>query len=195
MNGFEFCKLLKSDSRISHIPVLMLSAKSRIEDKIEGAQIGADAYMAKPFDLQLLKLRLAQLINSRKVIFEKYFSDISGANDEFLNSTSLDKEFIQKLFGYINDNLSDSNLSVELLASKLNLSRSQLYRKIKAITGQTVNELIRKIRLERAKQILENGKANVSEVCYKVGFSSPSYFTKCFKANFGILPTEVEPKV
>ena len=195
MNGFEFCKLLKSDSRISHIPVLMLSAKSRIEDKIEGAQIGADAYMTKPFDLQLLKLRLAQLINSRKVIFEKYFSDISGANDEFLNSTSLDKEFIQKLFGYINDNLSDSNLSVELLASKLNLSRSQLYRKIKAITGQTVNELIRKIRLERAKQILENGKANVSEVCYKVGFSSPSYFTKCFKANFGILPTEVESKV
>jgi AraC-like DNA-binding protein len=88
--------------------------------------------------------------------------------------------------------MSDSDLSVELLASELNLSRSQLYRKIKTLTGQTVNEFLRKIRLQKAKQILETGSSNISEVCYKVGFSSPSYFTKCFKAHFGVLPTEIE---
>ncbi|WP_047244877.1 hybrid sensor histidine kinase/response regulator transcription factor [Maribacter thermophilus] len=191
MNGFDFCRIIKSDIRTSHIPLLMLTAKTRIDDRIEGIGYGADAYMVKPFDLRLLKLRISQLITSRKLIFDKYFGKISGAKEN-KNTTSIDKEFIQKVLNYIHENMSDSNLSVELLAEELNLSRSQLYRKIKTLTGQTVNEFMRKIRLQKAKQLLESGSASVSEVCYNVGFSSPSYFTKCFKAHFGILPTEIE---
>ncbi|MBU3012833.1 response regulator [Polaribacter vadi] len=191
MDGFQFCNLIKTDASTSHIPVLMLTARTTIENRIEGIENGADAYMVKPFDLKLLKLRLSQLITSRQLIFDKFFGAISGA-EEKINSNSIDKEFIQKLLDYINDNISDSNLSVEELASQLKLSRSQLYRKIKALTGQTVNEFIRKIRLERAKQILDAGNANISEACFSVGFSSPSYFSKCFKAHFGILPSEIE---
>ena len=168
----------------------MLTAKTRVDDRIEGIGLGADAYMIKPFDMRLLKLRLSQLITSRKLIFDKYFSKISGA-EENANAVPIDKEFIQKVLTYINDNISDPDLNVEALASQLNLSRSQLYRKIKTLTGQTVNQFLRNVRLERAKQILETGSANVSEVCYKVGFSSPSYFTKCFKAHFKVLPTEI----
>ncbi|XMO87635.1 two-component regulator propeller domain-containing protein [Algibacter sp. AS12] len=192
MDGFEFCKQIKTDIKTSHIPLLMLTAKTRIDDRMEGIGFGADAYMVKPFDMRLLKLRLAQLITSRKLIFDKYFGDISGK--EQAGTTSIDKEFIQKVLSYISENMSDSDLSVEVLASQLNLSRSQLYRKIKSLTGQTVNEFLRKIRIQKAKQILETGNSNISEVCYKVGFSSPSYFTKCFKAHFGILPTEVKVK-
>ncbi len=191
MNGFDFCRIIKTDITTSHIPLLMLTAKTRIDDRIEGIGYGADAYMIKPFDMRLLKLRVSQLITSRKLIFDKYFGAISGT-EENKNTTSIDKEFIQKVLSFINENMSDSDLSVELLAAELNLSRSQLYRKIKTLTGQTVNEFLRKIRLQRAKQLLESGSANVSEVCYKVGFSSPSYFTKCFKAHFGMLPTEIE---
>ncbi len=194
MNGFELCRLIKNDIRTSHIPVLMLTAKSHIEDRMEGVGFGADAYMTKPFDMRLLKLKLSQLITSRQLIFDKYFSAISGS-DETGSATSLDKDFIQKVLAFIHENMSDSELSVELLATQLHLSRSQLYRKIKTLTGQTVNEFIRNIRLQKAKQLLEQHQsANISEICYNVGFSSPSYFTKCFKAHFGILPTEIEAK-
>ncbi len=194
MNGFDFCRAIKTDPSTSHIPILMLTAKTSVENRIEGLEIGADAYMVKPFDLKLLKLRLSQLIKSRQMVFDKYFGEISGAKD-LTNTTSLDKEFIQKLLEYINNRISDSNLSVEDLSAELNLSRSQLYRKVKALTGQTVNEFIRRVRLEKAKQIIENGSANISQTCYKVGFATPSYFSKCFKAYFGMLPTEVKVKV
>ncbi|MBU2903269.1 response regulator [Arenibacter algicola] len=192
MDGFEFCKKIKGDMRTSHIPLLMLTAKARIDDRMEGIETGADAYMVKPFDLRLLRLRLSQLITSRQLIFNKYFSVISDVPVN-KNTTSLDKDFIEKVLNYINNNIDDPDLSVEALASHLNLSRSQFYRKIKALTNQTANEFLRKIRIERAKQIIENGNTNISEVCYKVGFSTPSYFTKCFKEHFGILPTEVDP--
>lgn len=191
MDGFEFCKTIKTDSTTSHIPLLMLTAKATIENRIEGLENGADAYMVKPFDLKLLKLRLSQLIQSRQLIFDKYFGAISGTEDQ-ANYSSIDKEFIQKLLAYINENIGNSNLGVEDLASHLNLSRSQLYRKVKALTGKTISEFIRKIRLERAKKILESGNKNISEACYSVGFASPSYFSKCFKAYFGVLPTEVD---
>ena len=191
MNGFEFCKEIKSDLKTSHIPLLMLTSKTTVDDRMEGIGFGADAYMVKPFDMRLLKLRVNQLIISRQLIFDKYFAELSG-KDNITTAASLDKEFIQKVLFYISENISDSDLNVELLASQVNLSRSRLYRKIKAITGQTVSEFLRKIRLQKAKQILEAGNSNISEVCFEVGFSSPSYFTKCFKAHFGILPTDVE---
>lgn len=193
MDGFEFCKRIKTDIKTSHIPLLMLTAKARIDDRIEGIEYGSDAYMTKPFDMRLLTLRLSQLITSRKLIFDKYFGEVSGANEN-THTNSIDKEFINKVLDYIGQNISDSKLNVEQLANELNLSRSQLYRKIKSLTGKTANELIKKVRLERARQILETGSAYINEVGYKVGFSSPSYFTKCFKEHFGVLPTEIEVK-
>lgn len=193
MDGIDFCKIIKSDIRTSHIPILVLSAKSKVDDRMEIIEMGADAHLSKPFDMRLVKLTLEQLIKSRQLIFDKYFGAISGASENE-NATSIDKVFIQKILSYINENISDSNLSVESLASELNLSRSQLYRKVKTLTGQSVNEFLRKIRLQRAKQKLENGSATISEVCYQVGFSSRSYFTKCFKAHFGVLPTDVQVK-
>ncbi|WP_417444336.1 two-component regulator propeller domain-containing protein [Joostella sp.] len=191
MNGFEFCRCIKTDIKTSHIPLLMLTAKAKIEDRIEGIEIGADAYMVKPFDLRLLKLRLSQLITSRQLIFNKYFSAISDLPAN-ANTTSLDKEFIQKALNYINQHIGDSDISVESLASHLNLSRSQVYRKIKALTNQTANEFIRNIRLHKAKVLIQAGNTNISEVSYTVGFSTSSYFTKCFKSYFGVLPTQIE---
>ena len=193
MNGFDFCKKIKSDLSTSHIPLLMLTAKAKIDDRMEGIELGADAYMVKPFDMRLLRLRLSQLITSRQLIFNKYFSRVTDISAN-ISTTSLDKEFIEKVLNYIYDNIDNPDLSVESLASQLNLSRSQFYRKIKALTDQTANEFIRNIRLQKAKEIIENGNTNISEVYYKTGFSSSSYFAKCFKNYFGILPTEVESK-
>ncbi|MBD3662272.1 MAG: helix-turn-helix transcriptional regulator, partial [Arenibacter algicola] len=131
------------------------------------------------------------IIHSRQVLFNKYSNDSNNVQIPG-NSTHLDKKFITKVLGYIAENMSDENLNVEHLADELNLSRSQLYRKIKALTGYSANEFLRKIRLEKAKHMLVNGNESISEVCFKVGFSSPSYFTKCFKAHFGVLPTEIK---
>ncbi|SDW70080.1 Signal transduction histidine kinase [Lutibacter oricola] len=191
MNGFDLCSNIKNDIRVSHIPILMLTTKTMTDDWVEGIESGADAYMSKPFNLRILKSQLKQLTKNRKLLFNKYFSAISE-NSSNENTTSLDKEFIQKVLNYINDNLSDPELSVELLASELSLSRSQFYRKIKTLTGQTANGFLRKIRLQRAKIMIEKGNTNISDVCYRSGFSSPSYFTKCFKKHFNILPTEVK---
>ncbi len=190
MDGFELCKSIKSDVRTCHIPLLMLTAKSNADDQISGIDLGADAYMTKPFNMPLLKSKLHQLLKSRQVIFNKYFSEISESKLN-KNTTPLDRDFIQKLLSIIHRRIGDTTLNVETLASEVFLSRSQLYRKTKALTGLNVNEFIRKIRLEEAKKMLEAGNVNISEVCYAVGFSSPSYFSKCFKELFGILPTEV----
>jgi DNA-binding response OmpR family regulator len=191
MDGFELCVKIKNDIRISHIPILMLTTKTMTDDWVEGIESGADAYMSKPFNMRVLKSRLKQLVVNRKMLFNKYFSAISETSVN-QNTTSLDKEFIQKVLNYIDENLSDPELSVELLASELNLSRSQFYRKIKTLTGQTANGFLRKIRLKRVKIMIEKGNTNISDVCYSSGFSSPSYFTKCFKKEFEILPTEVK---
>ena len=189
MNGFEFCEAIKADLKTSHIPLLMLTAKTMSEDWIKGIDSGADIYLSKPFDLKVLRAQLRRIVKSRQILFDKFGE---GANNVKIpeNTSLLDKGFITKVMEYIIDNIADENLNVEQLAEELNLSRSQLYRKIKSLTGHTANEFLRKLRLEKAKEIIENGDASISEVCYKVGFSSPSYFTKCFKAYFGVLPTE-----
>ncbi len=190
MDGFVFCEKIKKDIRTSHIPLLMLTAKATVENRLQGIGTGADAYMVKPFDMRLLKLRLSQLITSRQLIFNKYFSVISDVSSD-IKTTSLDKQFIEKVLNYINENIDNPELNVEILASQLNLSRSQFYRKIKALTNQTATEFLRNVRLQKAKQIIEMGNTNVTEVCYKVGFASPSYFSKSFKKYFGVSPTEI----
>ena len=189
LNGHEFCSLLKNDLRTSHIPVLMLTAKSMVDDWVEGLNAGADAYLNKPFEMKVMRSHLKQLITNRDILFSKYMG--SFKNSELEPSTSIDKEFISGIISYVQENISETDLNVEKLADEFSLSRSQLYRKIKALTGLTANELIRKIRLERAKELIEEGQNSISEISYNVGFSSPSYFSKCFKVHFGILPTDI----
>tara|TARA_R110000765_G_scaffold379886_1_gene470947 strand:- start:837 stop:1427 length:591 start_codon:yes stop_codon:yes gene_type:complete len=191
LDGFEFCSQIKQDLKTSHIPVLMLTAKAMSDDWVKGIDSGADVYLSKPFEMKILKAQLKQIITSRQILFNKYFKDTRNVKIPE-NTSPLDKKFITKVLEYINNNLADENLNVEQLAEELFLSRSQLYRKIKALTGHTANEFLRNIRLEKAKEMIEQGHESISEVSFKVGFSSPSYFTKCFKSHFGALPTELK---
>ncbi|MDR7211753.1 two-component regulator propeller domain-containing protein [Flavobacterium piscis] len=187
MSGLELCKSIKADLKTSHIPLMMLSAKALVKDRLEGIDSGADMYLSKPFDMDILRSSLIQLINSRQIMFNKFYNGITPKAKE--KTTTLDNEFIKNTLNYINENISETELSVEVLASKVFLSRSQLYRKIKTLTGVSVNEFIRNVRLEKAKELIELGNDNITEISYKVGFSSPSYFTKCYKEKYGHLPT------
>jgi signal transduction histidine kinase/ligand-binding sensor domain-containing protein/DNA-binding response OmpR family regulator len=190
MNGLELCKNVKADIQTSHIPLLMLSAKALVQDKLEGIDSGADMYMSKPFDMDILKSSLSQLINSRQIMFDKFYKGITNNAKE--KTTTLDNDFIQKVLNYIHENISEPELSVEVIASKVFLSRSQLYRKLKTLTGVSVNEFIRNVRLEKGKELIKLGNNNINEISYKVGFTSASYFTKCYKAKYGHLPTQME---
>ncbi|MCI9845444.1 hybrid sensor histidine kinase/response regulator transcription factor [Flavobacterium pectinovorum] len=192
MNGLELCKNIKADLKTSHIPLMMLSAKALVQDRLEGIDSGADMYLSKPFDMAILRSSLVQLINSRQIIFNKFYNGITPKAKE--KTTTLDNEFIKNILNYINENISETELSVEVLASKVFLSRSQLYRKIKTLTGVSVNEFIRNVRLEKAKELIELGNDNITEISFKVGFSSPSYFTKCYKEKYRYLPTHNNKK-
>jgi len=192
MNGLDLCKSIKANLKTSHIPLLMLSAKALVKDRLEGIDSGTDMYLSKPFDMDILRASLVQMINSRQIMFNKFYNGITPKAKE--KTTSLDKEFIKTVLDYINNNISDTELSVEDLASKVFLSRSQLYRKIKTLTGVSVNEFIRNVRLEKAKELIELGNDNITEISFKTGFSSPSYFTKCYKEKYGHLPTHENKK-
>jgi signal transduction histidine kinase/DNA-binding response OmpR family regulator len=193
MDGFELCSRIKNDLKTSHIPLLMVTAKGMQIDKVKGIDSGADVYLNKPFNMKILRSHLNQLITSRQMLFDKYFNTVNTSIDSG-NTTSLDKQFITDVINYIQENIGDEKLNVEHLAGELFLSRSKLYRKIKALTGDTATEFIKKIRLEKAHQLIENSQLTISEICFKVGFSSPSYFTKCFKNYFGLIPTELKRK-
>ncbi len=189
MDGLEMCARIKSDVKTSHIPLLMLTARTQVKDRLKGIDSGADGYLAKPFDLQILIARLRQLIHSRQLLFEKYYGGITAKAVE--TTTTADTVFLSKLLGIVKQRIDDQQLSVESLSADLFLSRSHLYRKTKALTGMSVNQFIRRVRLERARELLEQQAGQVSEVAYQVGFTSPSYFAKCFREQYGCLPHEV----
>ena len=193
MDGFELTETLKRNIGTSHIPIIMLTAKTMLEDELSGVNAGADVYLSKPFDMRLLKSYLTRLIENRQVYINKNLNDPNKLN-LLEKTTELDKSFMKRVLDHLNKNIEKSDLSVEHLADDMHLSRSQLYRKIKAMTGLTPNELIRRVRLEKAKLLIESGCESIGEVCFKAGFSSPSYFSRCFKAEFGILPTELKIK-
>ncbi|WP_299762288.1 two-component regulator propeller domain-containing protein [uncultured Dokdonia sp.] len=194
MDGLELCSKIKNNLATSHIPLIMLTSKIMVEDRIKGVDSGADGYLGKPFTMDLLKAMINQMIISRRVIFDKL--NKGDTIKSKINHTSLDDKFLKRVLYLIQENIQDPNLNVENLASQLRLSRSQLYRKIKVLTDLSANEFLRKIRLEKAKELLQSSNNyNVSEVTYKVGFSSPSYFTKCFKKEFGYLPTKEEIQI
>jgi len=185
MDGLELCRRLKTATATSHIPILMLTARTLEEQRIEGYEYGADAYIEKPFNGNLLLARIRNLIDNRKRLRSLFAGD---SPTEEPRRTDADTVFVDKLKQAVQARLSDSELSVETLGADMGLSRVQLYRKVKALTGLTPVEIIRTTRLRKAEQLLSAGDKTVSEVAYEVGFSSPSYFSKCYKDFFGRTP-------
>ena len=192
MDGLEFTKQLKTNTATSHIPVIMLTAKNLEEHRAEGYEHGADSYITKPFHSKVLLARIENLLRQRQLLKNLYQGtkeaekEISEAHLE-----NRDKQFLKQLQAIIQKNLSDSEFGVEDMGQQIGLSRVQLYRKVKAMTGSSVVDLLRKARLAKARRLLETRSMSVSEVAYEVGFSAPSYFTKCFKEEYGMLPGDV----
>ncbi|MEZ4954328.1 MAG: ATP-binding protein [Saprospiraceae bacterium] len=198
MDGFAMCESLKKNEHTSHIPIILLTAKADQRHKVEGLETGADAYLTKPFDEKELRVRAKNLVEQRGKL-QAYFAKVTSRSEfgrlplepSEVHVTSTDQRFLEKVSNSIEENMGNEFFSVEDLASAVAFSRSQLHRKLKALTGKSPNELIRDFRLARAKELLEKGAGNVSEVAMEVGYSSVSYFTKSFKQAFGVLPSEV----
>ena len=189
MDGFELCKTIKSDLSYSHIPVVLLTAKTNIQSKIEGLELGADAYIEKPFSVEYLLANISSLIHNREKLRQTFAkSPFVAANTMAL--TKADEEFIWKLNDIIQANLHNPEFSMEDMADALKMGRSSFYRKIKGVLDLSPNEYLRLERLKQAAQLLKEGKSRVNEICYTVGFNSPSYFSKCFLKQFGVLPKD-----
>ena len=188
MDGYEFCRKVKTDIEISHIPVILLTARAANEDKLEGLELGADDYIIKPFEAKELQLRVNNMIQLRRQLQERFNQDIY-IKSEGIAVTPLDEKFLDKLIIIINEQISDADLNIEKLSYALDMSRIQLWRKVKALLGLTPVALVRKMRLQRAKELLEHKFGNVSQVAYEVGFNNISYFSRCFQKQFGIHPS------
>ena len=189
MDGFELCKTIKSDLNYSHIPVILLTAKTNIQSKIEGMELGADAYIEKPFSVEYLQACASNLIQNREKLRRTFAqSPFVAANTMAL--TKADEDFIKRLNEVILTNLNNPEFSMDDIADSLNMSRSNFYRKIKGVLDLSPNEYLRLERLKKAAQLLKQGEGRVTEICYMVGFNSPSYFAKCFQKQFGVLPKD-----
>ncbi len=193
MDGIELTRRVKNDVRTSHIPLILLTARTAEEHKIEGLETGADDYLTKPFNIEILSLRIRKLLELRSSKQEKFRSQIDPVPSE-ITITSLDEKLISKAIKYVEENMSRSELSVEELSRELGMSRVHLYKKLTAITGRSPVEFIRTIRLKRAAQFLRQSQMNVSEIAYEVGFNNPKYFSRYFKEEFGMLPSEYKAK-
>jgi two-component system, cell cycle response regulator len=189
MDGFEFCKIIKSSLEYSHIPIILLTAKNGIQSKIEGLELGADAYIEKPFSKEHLQAQIASLLNNRRIIRE-YFASSPLVHIKSMAHTKADEIFLETLYETINKNIEDTDLDVEKLAQIMNMSRITLYRKIKAISVLTPIELINITRLKRAAELLAEGGHRIFEVSYMVGFSSQSNFARNFQKQFNVTPSE-----
>jgi signal transduction histidine kinase/ligand-binding sensor domain-containing protein/DNA-binding response OmpR family regulator len=189
MDGNQLARLIKTNEKTNHIPIILLTAKATTKDKLEGLGTGADDYLIKPFNEQELKIRVRNLIKIRQQMREKYQSQmLIKPNEVIIPSTQ--KTFIDKLIKIIEANMSNENFSVEVLCNEMGMSRSQLHRKIKAVTNQSTSEFIRNFRLQRAAELLEKDAGNIAEICYMVGFNSQNYFTKMFQNLYGKTPLE-----
>ncbi|MBD3183842.1 response regulator [Candidatus Poribacteria bacterium] len=189
MDGIELCMKIKDDVSTSHIPIIFLTARGLQENHIEGLETGADAYISKPFSINLLIAQIENLIESRKKLREKYINNLNLQPKEF-TTTSVDEKFFQKLIRVVNDNLSETSFSVAELSKEVNMDESTLYRKIKSITNLNPSAFIKSVRLKIASEMLKNNVSNVSDIAFSVGFSSPNYFITSFKKQFGKTPGE-----
>ncbi|WP_455497863.1 hybrid sensor histidine kinase/response regulator transcription factor [Coprobacter sp.] len=199
MDGITFCKIIKGDVRTSHIPVIMLTAKDSLQNKEEGYLAGADSYLTKPFSASLLRSRIYNLLESRKKLADQFSSNLNINSDKSIilhkSLNQLDNEFIQKITQIIENNLKSEKIDVAYLSDKLCMSKSTLYRKIKALTGISTNEYVRKIKMQNAEKLILEGRYTISEIAFRVGMNSPVYFRQCFKEEFGISPSEYLKKL
>jgi signal transduction histidine kinase/DNA-binding response OmpR family regulator len=189
-DGYELCKTLKLDEKTSHVPIILLTAKAGQENKIEGLETGADDYLTKPFDAKELLVRVKNLIDLRRKLRER-FSVGQVLKPGEIAVTSIDDAFLQKVKAAVERHISEEEFSVEELAQEVSMSRSQIFRKLTALTGQPPSDFIRYMRLHRAMDLLKKNAGTVSEIAYTVGFNSVTYFTKCFHQQFNVLPSEV----
>ena len=191
MDGLEFCRTLKSNLETSHIPIILLTAKNTVEDRIECYNAGADGYISKPFELKILEARINNFIMHKKNKQEEFRSNVE-VNIDSLEPSSMDKEFLDKVISVIKSNMSEGDFDVVQLADALAVSKSSLYRKMKIATGLSPIEFIRNIRLKHGSQLLKDKSISVAEVAYECGFSNPKYFATCFKEEFGVTPKEYQ---
>jgi YesN/AraC family two-component response regulator len=183
-DGYEVCDTLKKDVRTSHIPIVLLTAKSDEESRIEGLRHGADAYLAKPFNQEELFVRLEKLHELRLALQARYSSLETIEHSQHC----IDDAFILKVRSIVEDHLSDDNFGVPELCKAIGMSRSQLHLKLKALTNRSTSHNIRAIRLHKAKKLLKTSDLNVTQVAYEVGFNDPAYFTRSFSEEFGVPP-------
>lgn len=189
MDGIELCNKIKDDLNYSHIPIILLTAKTNLQSKIEGIKSGADAYIEKPFSVEYLKVNIAALLENREKL-RKTFVNSPFVLSDTVALTKADENFLKTLNEVVTTNMHEPEFCLDNMASMLNMSRSSLNRKIKGLLELTPNDYIRLERLKRAAQLLKEGECKVNEVCYRVGFNTPSYFTKCFQKQFGVLPKD-----
>ncbi|QTD37635.1 response regulator [Polaribacter batillariae] len=193
MNGLEFCKKLKTDIRTSHIPIILLTARGSHTFQMEGFQYGADDYITKPFNIELLNQRVKNLLETRKILREKFRKDaLFEPKDIAINNT--DEMFIEKIMKIIEKNMSDSKFTVKQLSAEIGMSHSVLYRKIIALSGQNINEFIKSIKLTRAAQLISDSHLSINEISDMTGFSNPKYFSTCFKKKYNTTPTKYREK-
>ena len=193
MDGYEMTKKLRQDGKTSHVPIILLTAKSDKDSKLEGLGLGADDYLIKPFDSDELLARIKNLIETRKMLQEKFGAGTSVLHREERPKLScLDEQFLNRVLVVIDEHISDEDFSIEEFGQDVGMSRSQIHRKLKALTGKSTSLYLRTVRLAKAKQMIEAKKGNISEISYQVGFSSPAYFSRCFKEEFGVAPSEIK---
>ena len=189
MNGFELLKAIRSDNMLCHIPFILLSAIDNIDTKIEGLDNGADAYIEKPFSLNHIKATINNLLENRHMLYKRFNSAPNMQYEEISNNKA-DMKWLETVNEIIINNFTNENFSIEKMAEDMDISRSNLQRKLKGLTGMPPNDYIRLIRLKTAGELLRKGEYRINEVCYIVGFNNPSYFARCFRKQFGILPKE-----
>jgi DNA-binding response OmpR family regulator len=189
MDGYALCQALKSEEKTSHIPVIMLTAKAGQESKLEGLETGADDYLTKPFSSQELLVRVKNLIEQRRLLRARFSREMILKPGD-IAVTPRDEQFLIRVKAAVERNLGDEDFSVEHLSHEVSMSRTQLHRKLKALTGQSAGEFVLAMRLQRALELLKQNAGTVAEIAYMVGFNTPNYFAKCFRRQFGSSPSE-----
>lgn len=189
MDGFELCNVVKNDVNFSHIPFILLTAQHNLQSRLKGLNNGADAYMEKPFSVELLAAQIMNLLKSREMLTKTY-RETPSVPAATLAVSSVDDLFLSKLNGYLEENIANESLNVEMLASEMAMSTSSLYRKVKGLAGLSPVEFIKLARLKKAVQLMQNGESRINEIAFQTGFSSPAYFSTCFLKQYGKSPSD-----
>ncbi|MCB0564002.1 MAG: substrate-binding domain-containing protein [Phaeodactylibacter sp.] len=194
MDGLEITKTLKSDLRTSHIPIILLSARSTVEQQIEGTRAGADEYITKPFNIHFLQEKVKNLLHNRQILKEAFGNDLIDLQQPS-QLNPMDQEFIKNFAAYVNQNFDRQDFNVSDMSRQMNLSRSQLYRKVKALLGQSISDFIQNTRLKKAEELLLAGELSIAEIAYQVGYASPDYFSTVFKAKYNAAPSQFKKEL